>query len=92
MVSGPNATDKTPMYEMPLNFVYGVRGLGKAFFVLGFLIICVLTRDRLPSFMVLEFLSDTKTTHFPKYIRATIMVHNMQTFPYQPRPLYERSL
>ena len=38
MVSGPtpNATDKTPIYEMPLNFVYGVRGLGKAFFVLGF--------------------------------------------------------
>ena len=36
MVSGPNATDKTQIYEMPLNFVYGVRGLGKAFFVLGF--------------------------------------------------------
>ena len=23
MVSGPNATDTTQIYEMPLNFVYG---------------------------------------------------------------------
>ena len=30
--SGLNATDKTPLYEMPLNFVVG--GLGRAFFVL----------------------------------------------------------
>ena len=26
--SGLNATDKTPMYEMPLTFVFGVWGLG----------------------------------------------------------------
>ena len=38
MVSGHNATDKTPMYGMPLTFVFrfGVLGLGRAFFVLGF--------------------------------------------------------
>ena len=28
MVSMLNATDKTPMYEMPLIFVFGVWGLG----------------------------------------------------------------
>ena len=33
-VSGPNAMDKTPMYDMPLAIVLGVRG---AFYVLGFL-------------------------------------------------------
>ena len=27
-VSDHNATDKKPMYEMPLTFVFGVRGLG----------------------------------------------------------------
>ena len=38
MVSGQNATDKTLVYEMPLIYVFGVRGfgLGQAFFVLGF--------------------------------------------------------
>ena len=38
VVSGHNASDKTPMYEMPLIFVFRVRvlGLGRAFFVLGF--------------------------------------------------------
>ena len=35
-VSGLNATDKTPMYEMPLNYVYGILGLGRTFFALGF--------------------------------------------------------
>ena len=31
-VSAHNATDKLPMYEMPLFFVFGVLGLGRAFF------------------------------------------------------------
>ena len=35
-LSGLNATYKTPMYEMPLIYVFGVFGLGRAFFVLGF--------------------------------------------------------
>ena len=37
-VSGLNATDKTPMYEMPLIYVFGVwrLGLGWALFVVGF--------------------------------------------------------
>ena len=40
MVSGLNATDKVPMYEMPLIYVFGVWGvgvfeLGRVFFVLG---------------------------------------------------------
>ena len=28
LASGHNATDKTPMYEMPLIYVFGVGGLG----------------------------------------------------------------
>ena len=35
-VSGHNAADKTPKYEMPLIFVFGVLWSGRAFFVLGF--------------------------------------------------------
>ena len=50
MVSGHNATDKTPMYEIPLIFVFGVLGLGTAFFVSGFwvlaFVIGILSRDR----------------------------------------------
>ena len=36
-VSGRNDTDKSPMYEMPLFFVFGGWGfeIGRAFFVLG---------------------------------------------------------
>ena len=38
MVSGLNATEKTPIYEMPLTFVFGGWGfgVGEHFFVLGF--------------------------------------------------------
>ena len=38
-VSGLYATDKTPMYEMPLIYVFGlgVLGVAQAFFVLGVL-------------------------------------------------------
>ena len=38
LVYGHNATDKTPMYEMPLTFVFGGWGFGVmgAFFVLAF--------------------------------------------------------
>ena len=32
-VSGLNATDSTPMYEMPMFYVFGVLGLGRAFVV-----------------------------------------------------------
>ena len=37
-VSGHNATDKMPMYEMPLNFVFGgwVLWLGEHFLYWGF--------------------------------------------------------
>ena len=37
MVSGLNATDKTPKYEIPLIYVFGGwrLGLGRAFFVVG---------------------------------------------------------
>ena len=43
MVSGQNATDKTPMYDMPLIFMFGVWGfgVGKSIFRIG-----VLSRDR----------------------------------------------
>mgnify|MGYP001803636434 CR=1 FL=1 len=39
VVSGHNATDKTPMYEMPLHLVFGVwvLGLGRAFICIGLL-------------------------------------------------------
>ena len=38
VVSGHNATEKTPMYEMPLIFVFRARvlGVGRVFFVLRF--------------------------------------------------------
>ena len=36
-VSAHNATDKMPMYEMPLIFVFGVLGLGRACFYIGVL-------------------------------------------------------
>ena len=36
MVSDHDATDKTPMCEMPLIFMFEVLGLGRAFFVLRF--------------------------------------------------------
>ena len=35
-VSGHNATGKTPMYEKPLIFVFGVRGFVLGFWVLAF--------------------------------------------------------
>ena len=50
-VSSQNATDKTPMYEMPLTWRLGVGvlGLGRGFFVLGFwamtFFIGVMSRD-----------------------------------------------
>ena len=33
LVSGLNATDKAPIYEMPLIYVFGVLGLGEQFFI-----------------------------------------------------------
>ena len=35
-MSGLNATDKRPRYEVPLIYVFGVLGLGRAFCVLGY--------------------------------------------------------
>ena len=47
VVSGHNATDKTPMYEMPLIFVFGVWGfeVGESIFCVGVLGVGVLSRD-----------------------------------------------
>ena len=39
-ISGLNATDKTPMYEMPLIYVFGGWGIWQWHFVIG-----VLSRD-----------------------------------------------
>ena len=36
LVSGLNAADKAPIYEMPLIYVFGVLGLGEQFFYWGF--------------------------------------------------------
>ena len=45
MVSGQNATDKTPMYDMPLIFMFGVWGFGdgKSIFRIGVLGVSVLS-------------------------------------------------
>ena len=47
MVSGHYGTDKTPMYEMPLIFVFGVWGfgVGESIFCIGVLGVGVLSRD-----------------------------------------------
>ena len=42
MVSGQAATDKTPKYEMPLTFVFGVW---ESIFCIGVLDVGVLSRD-----------------------------------------------
>ena len=48
MVSGHYGTDKTPMYEMPLIFVFGGWGFGveESIFCIGVLGVGVLSRDQ----------------------------------------------
>ena len=48
VVSGHNDTDKTPMYEMPLTFVFGVwvLGLGRAFICIGLLSLAFCPRSQ----------------------------------------------
>ena len=63
LVSGLNATDKTPMYEMPLIFV--CRGWGENFSHWGFgdrhFVIGVLSRDRYCFFKWRRHLSSTNS-------------------------------
>ena len=48
MVSGHYGTDKTPVYEMPLIFVFGGWGfgVGESIFCIGVLGVGVLSRDQ----------------------------------------------
>ena len=42
-VSSHNASEKTPMYEIPLTFVFGVFGVGESIFSTGVLGVDVLS-------------------------------------------------
>ena len=70
VVSGLNATDKTPMYEMPLIYVFGVWGFGVwvSIFCIGVLgngiVIGILSRDLAEIHLRLSFaLSASASCH-----------------------------
>ena len=63
MVTDLNATDKMPMYEMPLIYVFGVWGLGRAFFCVG-----VLGNGILSSAFCPEIWIDSQSTHWNTFV------------------------
>ena len=77
-VSGLNATDKTPMYEMPLVYGFGGRGFGVEHFLYwGFgqwrFVIGILSRDHYDT--SINFTPNLGSMaclkhNFPSYIRA----------------------
>ena len=64
-LSGLHATDKTPMYEMPLTFLFGGRvlRLERAFSVSGFWVFGIWSSAVCP-----EILSARTASQQPKYI------------------------
>ena len=57
MVSGLNATDKTPMYEMPLIFVFRAFGVGVSIFCNGVLGNGILSLEFCPEILLYRMLS-----------------------------------
>ena len=88
MVSGQNATDKTPMYDMPLISMFGVWG--RAFFVLGFWVLAFFHWCFVPrSLSIGKMLFPQVTTRSPSHhLSCHIQVHCYSTF-YQGLQIFD---